>query len=152
MSLADFFEGRQWWLVYTSDFRPHRPASVFSIAAALRPDSTSLALDLSLFFRFFFLFCCFFFLFPILPHFLQKNATRIPGCDAADNALYLHNGGNKWLPIAVACCLRSIQPDACSVLTTEWVAFLTWCYLPTPELKYERRGRGASCREAYEAC
>jgi hypothetical protein len=51
------------------------------------------------FFPFFFLFCCL--VFPF-------SANAFPGCDAANNALCLHSGGNEWLlirePIAVAYC------------------------------------------------
>jgi hypothetical protein len=47
--------------------------------------------------------------FPILSLFLQDRlCNAFPGCDAANNALYLHSGGNEWLiirePIVVACC------------------------------------------------
>jgi hypothetical protein len=45
------------------------------------------------FFPFFFLFCCLIFIFfSVLSPFIQNFCNSLPGCDAANDALYLHSG------------------------------------------------------------
>jgi hypothetical protein len=123
--LAGSFEGH--WLSAL-----HRFASVFSRPSALRLDLTFLLLSL-FFFPFFFLFRCpraaawsSFFPDSFYVALLSKTfATRsFPGCDAANNVLYLYSGGNEWLlirePILM---LLTVEDSKVSALTTRMAFF-----------------------------